>query len=61
MLYGFKLLHMAVEKTTKLLSPHPMTFIHQNKHYNAICVQNWHSSEPVCQSVSQSIYLVQFK
>ena len=35
-----------LEKTTKLLTPHPMTFIHQNKHYHIICIQNWHSSEP---------------
>ena len=35
-----------LEKTTKLLTPHPMTFIHQNKNYHIICVQNKHSSEP---------------
>ena len=35
-----------LEKTTKLLTLHPMTFIHQNKHYQIICLQNWHSSEP---------------
>ena len=35
-----------LEKTTKLLTPHPMTFIHQNKHYHIIRLQNWHSSEP---------------
>ena len=35
-----------LEKTTKLLTPHPMTFIHQNKRYCVIGVQNWHSSEP---------------
>ena len=35
-----------LEKTTKLLIPHPMTFIYQNKHYHVRCVQNWHSSEP---------------
>ena len=35
-----------LEKTTKLLTPYLMTFIHQNKHYHVICIQNWHSSEP---------------
>ena len=35
-----------LEKTTKVLIPHPMTFIHQNKHYHVIHIQNEHSSEP---------------
>ena len=38
--------YLSCRKTTKLLTPHPMTFIHQNKHYHVMCVQNWHSSEP---------------
>ena len=29
-----------LEKTTKLLTPHLMTFIHQNKHYHVTCIQN---------------------
>ena len=27
---------LIVEKTTKLLTPHPMTFIHQTKHYHVM-------------------------
>ena len=29
----------------KLSNPHLMIFIHQNKHYHVIYVQNWHSLE----------------
>ena len=36
-----------LEKTTKLLTSHPTTFIHQNKHYHVICIQNWHSLESI--------------
>ena len=35
-----------LEKTKKLLTTHLMTFLHQNKHYLVICVQNWHSPVP---------------
>ena len=31
---------LILEKTTKLLTPHFMIFIYQNKHYHVICVQN---------------------
>ena len=34
------------EKEAKLLTLHPMTFIHQNKHYNVICIENWHKLKP---------------
>ena len=50
---NFKHIHVTItsqssvlEKTTKLLTTHPMTFINQNKHYHVICIQNCHSSEP---------------
>ena len=29
--------YLSSKKTTKLLTPHPMTFIHQNKHYHVMC------------------------
>ena len=35
-----------LKKATKFLTPHLMTFIHHNKHYHVICMQNWCSSEP---------------
>ena len=38
--------NLVLRKTTKLLTPYPMTFIHQNRHYHVTCIQNWHSSEP---------------
>ena len=38
-----------LEKAMKFLTPHPMTIICQNKHYYAICIQNWHKLEPTNQ------------
>ena len=46
-----------LQKTTKFLTPHSMTFIHQNKHYNVICIQNWHSSEPTNHHSCKATYM----
>ena len=33
------------EKITKLVTPCPMTFIHQNIHYHSLWIRKWHNSE----------------
>ena len=48
---------VVLEKTTNLLTPDPMTFIYQNKHYHVICVQNWHSLEPTNQHSCKVTYI----
>ena len=35
--------YLSYKKNNKLPTPHHMIFIYQNKNYNFICVQNWHS------------------
>ena len=49
--------YLSSRKTTKLLTPHPMIFIHQNKHYYAICIQNWHSSKPTNHHFCKATYI----
>ena len=49
---NLKLIHTSItsqylsSRKNNKVTPYPMTFIYQNKHYHVICIQNWHSSGP---------------